>query len=36
MEIGKKWCSSMEEVNKLRWFTRIALKLEDLVAHEQQ
>jgi hypothetical protein len=34
MQIGKKWCNSMEEVNKLRWFTKIAQRLETLLAVE--
>jgi hypothetical protein len=35
MEIGRKWCSSIEEINKLRWFTRIAQKLEAIASQQQ-
>ena len=27
MKLGTKWCSPLEEVNKLRWFSRIISKL---------
>ena len=27
MKLGNKWCSPLEEVNKLRWFSRIVSKL---------
>ena len=28
MGLGRQWCTALEEVNKLRWFTLIAHKLE--------
>lgn len=28
MKLGSKWCSALEEINKLSWFTRILCKLE--------